>query len=298
MEAGFPHNQHHPTLLGSMVKDSCKECNSIVLIKSGCFGGALHHFCTTSVLLPKIMRFALLSIYQTDELKMVFIKAQAGPANIGDPEGLFTVQYLDEKGNMTIRNNGSRAWRCNNPGNLRKSSYSIGKDRRAIGFAGAKNDWYAVYPDYETGHEALIVMLKGSKYSPLSLRAAIKRYDEYNPLYIDSIVGITGLDPDRTVGSLSPKEFELFWKAIEQVEDWKIGREDFIEKWYISGVHKKRGVITEYLVANDTESVWMSKEKAIELAETQKLHAILVHLKSGSNYLRPEYGVDRFTLVS
>lgn len=28
----------------------------------------------------------------------------------------------------------------------------------------------------------------------------------------------------------------------------KGGQEDFIEKWYISGVHKKRGVITEFLI--------------------------------------------------
>jgi hypothetical protein len=67
MEAEFPHTQHHSTLTSPMVKDSYKEYNSILLIKTDCFGGSLHHFCTTSVLLPKIMRFALLSIYQTDE---------------------------------------------------------------------------------------------------------------------------------------------------------------------------------------------------------------------------------------
>lgn len=58
---------------------------------------------------------------------MVFIKAQSGPPNFGDPEAMFTVQYFDEDGNMTIRGGGSRAWRCNNPGNLRKSKYSTSK---------------------------------------------------------------------------------------------------------------------------------------------------------------------------
>lgn len=49
---------------------------------------------------------------------------------------------------------------------------------------------YAVYPDYKTGHEALVVMLRGSVYSPLSLKDAIHRYDSNNPTYIDEIVKI------------------------------------------------------------------------------------------------------------
>jgi len=93
---------------------------------------------------------------------MVFVKARTGPANAGDPKAMFTVQYFDEDGNMTIRSGGTRAWRCNNPGNLLKSHYSMSKKRRAIGFAGDEKDEYAVYPDKETGREALIVMLLGS----------------------------------------------------------------------------------------------------------------------------------------
>ncbi len=91
---------------------------------------------------------------------MVFVKAKAGPPNIGDPEGKFTVQYFDGQGNLTIRSGGTRAWRCNNPGNLLKSNYSTGKDRRSIGSAGDNANVYAIYPDYETGHEAFEVMLK------------------------------------------------------------------------------------------------------------------------------------------
>ena len=49
---------------------------------------------------------------------MVFVSAKAGPPNVGDSPSKFTVQYFDEQGNMTIRSGGTRAWRCNNPGNL------------------------------------------------------------------------------------------------------------------------------------------------------------------------------------
>jgi len=38
---------------------------------------------------------------------MVFIFARKGPANFGDPDGMFTVQYYDAEGNMTLRSGGS-----------------------------------------------------------------------------------------------------------------------------------------------------------------------------------------------
>lgn len=95
---------------------------------------------------------------------MKYIKANTGPSNAGDSDKKFTVQYFDEQGNMTIRSGGTRAWRCNNPGALLKSSYSTGKDRRSIGTAGVGSYVYAVYPDYETGHEALVVMLGKNVY--------------------------------------------------------------------------------------------------------------------------------------
>jgi hypothetical protein len=229
---------------------------------------------------------------------MVFVKAQAGPPLAGDPDAMFTVHYFDEKGNLTLRSSGSRAWRCNNPGNLHKSPYSMSKKRRAIGFAGDSQDAYAVYPDKETGHEALIVMLKGSIYSPKTLRAALEKYEPNKKDYADIVARKTGLDPDRTIKSLTDAEFESFWKAIEFVERWTEGKEDFIEKRYISGVRKKRGVIVEYLVCSDKESVWMSKQDAIKLTIEGRLHAILVHQKNGNHYLRPEYGQHGFSIIT
>ena len=225
---------------------------------------------------------------------MVYIKAKAGPPCAGDPDSMFTVHYFDEGGNVTIRSGGTRAWRCNNPGNLLASSYSMSKKRRAIGKAGDGENEYAVYPDYQTGHEALVLMLKGSIYSPLTLRAAVKRYDATNPKYIDEIVIITGFDPKRTIKSLSNKEFETFWKAIEQVEKWKAGQEDFIERWYITGVHLKRGIIREYCIQKNGKEIWFSKQEAIALAEECRIHATLVYRSNGSKYLRPEHRGKRF----
>ena len=93
---------------------------------------------------------------------MVFVKAQGGPPNAGDPPSQFTVRYFDEEGNMTMRSGGKRAWRCNNPGNLVASPYSKSKDRGCIGTVTDGSTEYVIYPDYKTGHESLIVMLRGS----------------------------------------------------------------------------------------------------------------------------------------
>jgi hypothetical protein len=67
---------------------------------------------------------------------MVFVKAKVGPALIGHPKGEFTVHYFDEQGNLTIRSKGKRAWRCNNPGNLKEGrEYAIDTLSLSYGFS-------------------------------------------------------------------------------------------------------------------------------------------------------------------
>ncbi len=220
---------------------------------------------------------------------MVFVKAKEGPPNVKEKEtdpDIFTVQYFDEQGNMTIRSDGSVAWRCNNPAAMLESPYSTSKDRRCIGTAGNAKYKYAVYPDYQTGHEALIVMLRGSKYFHLTLREASLRYVKEDPNHIHKIAKLSKLDPDRTIRSLSEKEFET---------GWIIGRELPVDKWYITGVHRKRGVIYEYRIQKQGQDVWLPKSDAISLASLNQLHAIIVHMKSGLCYLRPEYHTTPFS---
>lgn len=229
---------------------------------------------------------------------MVFVKAKVGPPNIGDDPSKFTVQYFDEKGNMSIRSGGTRTWRCNNPGALLKSAYSTGKDRHAIGIAGYGGYVYAVYPDYETGHEALVVMLRGSRYRNLTILEASLRYVQEDPNHGPKIAKMSNLDPNRKISSLSDEEFDRYWKAIEKNERWDIGVEDYIPKWIISGVHKKKGVIAEYFVCMDDESKWLPKLEALKWAIEGKLHATLVNMKNGNQYLRPEHGQHSFIIIS
>ncbi|HEV7737106.1 MAG TPA: hypothetical protein VGO47_07020 [Chlamydiales bacterium] len=186
---------------------------------------------------------------------MVYIRAQEGPANIGEKTP--TVQYFDEQGNMIIRSGGTRAWRNNNPGNMVANHYTMGAERssKAVGKAGG----FAVYPDYKTGHQALVDMLSGKKWGAKTLQQASIDYTPDNPKHIDTVVDETGFDRTRKIQSLDLLEFEKYWKAIEKIEKWVVG-----------------------------------KEEAIRLANEHRIHAILVHSPNGHLYLRPEYKGKRF----
>ena len=112
------------------------------------------------------------------------------------------------------------------------------------------------------------------------------------------LISISKLDPNKLIKHLSIEEFERLRTAIERIEGWKEGYEDFIDKWYITGVHKKRGIITEYCVNQSGQSNWILKQDAIQLALEGRLHATLVHMKSGTIYLRPEHHNHSFVVIT
>ena len=223
---------------------------------------------------------------------MKFINAKEGPPNAGSKT--YTVHYFDDKGNMTIRSGGTKAWRNNNPGNM---TYKGGFAARhgAIGSAGGM----AVFPTEVSGRQALINLLKSSNYNTLRITDLPEKYDKDNAQeYRRMLLSISKLDPNKRIKDLNGKEFDQLRSAIERIEGWEVGREDFIEKWHISGVHKKRGVIVEYLIDKGNKASWVTKEEALNLAIAGRLHATIVHLKNGSAYLRPEYGDHPFNRVS
>ncbi len=223
---------------------------------------------------------------------MAFISAKEGPPNAGAKS--YTVQYFDERGNMIIRSDGTKAWRNNNPGNM-KYRGGFATRHGAIGSAGGM----AVFPTEAMGRKALIDLLKSSNYNNLKVTDLPEKYDKDNAQeYRRMLLSISKLDPNKRIKDLTAKEFDQLREAIERIEGWEAGREDFIEKWYISGVHKQRGIITEYLVNKGGKDSWVTKEKALNLALEGRLHATIVHLKNGGIYLRPEYGSHAFTRVA
>ena len=80
-----------------------------------------------------------------------------------------SVTYVHENGYHVIYSGGARAWRNNNPGNLREGVVS--KRNAQIGQAGG----FAVFSDYKTGHAAHVDLLT-NVYGDKDLAGLIEKY--------------------------------------------------------------------------------------------------------------------------
>lgn len=90
-----------------------------------------------------------------------FVRADAGPEH--------GVIYTDDTGKRFHFAGGARSWRNHNPGNLVPGEVS--KRNGQIGTAGG----FAVFPDEESGHRALLDSLK-NKHGNKDLRQMIRVY--------------------------------------------------------------------------------------------------------------------------
>ncbi len=77
---------------------------------------------------------------------------------------------LGMHGTIELRAAGSRAWRINNPGNMRNFPFSI--NHGSIGGAGG----FAVFPSESAGMSALQALLSSANYASLTVNATIARF--------------------------------------------------------------------------------------------------------------------------
>lgn len=203
-----------------------------------------------------------------------FISAEPGPKK--------TVIYTDSDGKKYEYSKGDRAWRNNNPGNLK--SGEVSKRNNQVGKAGG----FAVFPDYETGHLALIDCLK-TTYKNATLLLLIKAYapkhENNTERYLGFLVKLVGVSKNHKVKDLSPEQFEKLWRAIEKMEGPKKGTiKELPSKLQITKVRKnKKGTIIAYFVV---ELGWISKQEGIRLAKKGKIDAVLATSRSGNLFLR------------
>ncbi len=132
------------------------------------------------------------------------------------------VIYANPDGTRTRKTGGSRAWRNNNPGNLRYTEFSVRMG--AIGQAGK----FAVFPDKETGQNALRELLKTKTYYNLSVADAISRYappsQNNTARYHARIKELTGVSLNKKLNQLSNAEMERVVGAISTIEGWTVGQ--------------------------------------------------------------------------
>jgi len=134
------------------------------------------------------------------------------------------VIYIFTNESKLRRSRGTRAWRNNNPGNIRPGRFtnSVG----GIGQAGN----FAVFPDEQTGMTAIIRLLKTENYQNKTLAGAISAWappsDGNNTsAYQRRIAQATGVSLDTPMRNLSDSQLARLAQEIRRVEDWKPGAE-------------------------------------------------------------------------
>lgn len=120
-----------------------------------------------------------------------------------------------------MRSGGTRAWRNNNPGNLR--NYDFSQRHGSLGEAGG----FAVFPDEATGQGALVSLLGTDTYQGLTINDALARFappvENATAAYQGFIRGATGLSGTTPMNSLSNAQLNSVGNAIRRFEGWQPG---------------------------------------------------------------------------
>lgn len=135
----------------------------------------------------------------------------------------YNVVYYLSNGDEVVRSGGTRAWRNNNPGCIRPGS--IADAYGAIGSAGG----FAVFPDEQTGIDAITGLLLSDKYCNKTIGSALYSYappfENNTVAYQQYVRRLTGLSVDMRIRDLTPEQLQKLVDAIRKVEGWRVGTE-------------------------------------------------------------------------
>lgn len=139
----------------------------------------------------------------------------AGSFTIGNAGPGF-IEFVRPNGTVE-RREGTRAWRNNNPGNIR-----YGKFAKANGAVGSDGE-FAVFPSYEAGRKAKRELLFNSTgYAGKTIAQAITRYappsENNTQAYIATVAESLGLPADTKLSDLTVSQQGKMMDAMEQVE--------------------------------------------------------------------------------
>jgi hypothetical protein len=199
-----------------------------------------------------------------------------------------TIIYTDETGRYFRFSGGTWAWRNHNPGNLVPGSVSARHNQ--IGRAKiSKTQCFAIFPDYENGHAALLDCLK-TTYGEKSIDYLVAKFapakDGNNvKVYTKFLHDKTGVMDDKKVKDFTPDEFDKLWRAIEAMEGYQEGA--ITEVFPVIQVHKDKNGIYDY---NVKTKGWASKEECIKLTKHGELDLIVCLSQQGHEYLRARMG--------
>ncbi|MFV0473918.1 MAG: hypothetical protein ACK5MQ_06880 [Pikeienuella sp.] len=215
----------------------------------------------------------------------VFVHARAGAPQ--------TVIYVDARGRDVIRRGGSRSWRNNNPGNIRKGDFAL--NNGAIGDDGA----FACFPDEKTGLKAIETLLRGPRYAPLTLEQGLNRYappsENQTSAYVTFVKKETGIKAGAILGDLPVAQIRKIVNAIRMMEGWTRGAEEpnappsGAAARASGGVSAAIGAAHEWMAVAEREAALPERERS-EWADPGENPRILEYFRVGAAWFEPPAG--------
>lgn len=136
--------------------------------------------------------------------------------------------YENEDGTVWKRSEGTVAWRCNNPGNLK-----FGPFTRDYGAIDEDYGGHAIFPSLEMGNKAHMELLfdPSSVYYNLTLIEAVRRYapesDGNNPvIYQRYITKHTGVEATTLLRTMNPSQRNGMLACMRIFEGFEVGKEE------------------------------------------------------------------------
>ena len=200
-----------------------------------------------------------------------FIKAEPGMKH--------SVIYTDGASQYFRYSGGTWAWRNQNPGNIRPGSIS-----RKYGQIGVVFN-FAVFPDRESGHLALLDVLKIT-YGDSSIDEMMDHFappsENNTARYKKFLHEVTGVKDNRKINAFTDNEFEKLWQGVEQIEGYKEG--SIVQIFKITHARQeKSGCICDYYV---DPAGWIIKEECIALAKKSQVELEVCTSRLGHAYLK------------
>ncbi|MCK1387358.1 hypothetical protein [Bradyrhizobium sp. 21] len=129
--------------------------------------------------------------------------------------------YTNDDGSVTVLDGGGRNWRNNNPGNIK-----YGDNAKAAGAIGRDNEGFAIFPDYQSGLQGMLNVLK-RRYGNSTIDQAMQNYAPQSEndttrytAFLKERVGV----PDSTlIRDFTPDELDRLVSGIPIYEGWRAG---------------------------------------------------------------------------
>lgn len=134
-----------------------------------------------------------------------------------------TAEFIAEDGTRYLRTGGNPCWRFFNPGNIRPSKTSV-CDVFKIGIAVTKSGKFMIFPDYNTGWQALKLLLKMT-YKDYTIDELTEAYspskDGNNPQqYSTFIIDEANVKGSDCIKNMDDKILERVMEAIKKMEGY------------------------------------------------------------------------------